>query len=1017
LPATDTLGRVLPDVGTTRPWIDPTVTELGRLEMRTPLVAHPGDGGTARPLRESSPWWRSLDGVWKFCRYASPDEVPASAVAVRQPSGSSWRDMPVPSNWTLQGTVDVPHYTNIQMPFEGLAPELPVVNPTGVYRRTFSVDSSWAGRQIVLHLGGAESVHVVYLNGRFIGYGTDSRLASEYDITTALVDGDNELAIVVIRYSAHTYIEDQDQWWMAGLHREVTLQARGQVHLGDVRVDAGIGGARPLAGERATGHLRVRATVAFTDRADIAPGWQVRWELRTLDGKRIGRVQQGEVPSNLRPYIYSGHVVDISAEFPSISAWSAEDPQRYCVVATLVDPAGVAIEHVSVVTGFRNVEVTGRELRVNGRRVMIRGVNRHDHHPERGKALTVDDIRADLLEMKRHNINAVRCSHYPNDPHLLDLCDELGFYVVDEANIESHAFNTSLCHDQRYASAWLSRGSRMVARDLNHPCVILWSLGNESGYGVNHDSLAGWIRSVDPGRPLHYEGAVFHAGWIDGGLAASDIVCPMYSTLEAIIEYGRSGKGTRPLIMCEYNHAMGNSNGSLADYWEAFENTPGLQGGFIWEWKDHGVTQQLPDGRKRFAYGGQFGDKPNDGNFVADGLVHADLTPHPAMREVAWVHRPVTARLVRGRIQIHNRQLFADLSGLRADWELKVDGEVVKRGRLNVGSLVAGTKTSVDVPVDVTKVAAGIVHLDLVWSTRTDAAWAPAGHVAAWDQLALRAAPRGRGSAAAPATTSPAKRPTAMVAAIDPTLSVWRSAIDNDGFKLMPHITFAGSQALARWLTTGINELRLLDATETTSGRITKSTQRWAGNDAAVVIAHQLTRTVNVDGSIDFEHVVKVPDALADLPRVGVSFLAPSGLSRWRYAGFGPHENYSDRRSSARFGVWESEPDELPYLVPQEFGLRSDCRWIELLDRAGRRGVRIESLGAPFHASATWHTAEQLYAAADQSELVRSDQLAVHLDAAHRGVGSGSCGPDTRPEYRVGTGTFKLGYRVLGVSS
>jgi beta-galactosidase len=982
--------------------------------MRTPLVAHPGSPSTGGHAREASPWWSSLDGTWSFARYASPDDVPAKAVGASAPSKGGWRLMPVPSNWTLQETADVPHYTNIQMPFDELPPDLPSVNPTGVYRRSFRIDRTWRGRQIVLHLGGAESVHIVYLNGRFVGYGTDSRLASEYDITEYLVDGDNELAIAVIRYSAHSYIEDQDQWWMAGLHREVTLHARSQVHLSDVRVDAGLVEKRPAFGQRTSGSLRLRATVNFLDRAQITAGWRVRGEIRTLEGKRIGRPLVGDVPTDLRPYIFAGHVVDLAAEVAGIHPWSAEQPHRYEVVVTLVDPSGAAVEHVRVITGFRTVEMSERELRVNGRRVMIRGVNRHDHHPERGKAVTVDDMRADLLEMKRHNINALRCSHYPNDPRLLDLCDELGFYVVDEANIESHGFNTSVCHDPRYASAWLERGSRMVTRDINHPCVILWSLGNESGYGEHHDALAGWIRRVDPSRPLHYEGAILHANWVDGGLPATDVVCPMYSTIAAIVEYGRSGLGTRPLIMCEYSHAMGNSNGSLADYWEAFENTPGLQGGFIWEWKDHGITQRLADGRTRFAYGGQFGDQPNDGNFVADGLTHSDLTPHPALREVAWVHRPVAVRRQGKRLRISNRQLFTGLSGLRAEWVLRRDGEIVRRGRLAVPDVAPGDSVVIEAPV-ATPETHGSVHLDVLWTSRAATPWAPAGHLVAWDQVEL--AKRPASSKARSAASSAAVPSSMRPATIQPALSLWRAAIDNDGFKLMPHITYAGGQALAGWRTAGIAAMRVAISETTVDGSSTHLSEQWVGSNDNVAVRHRTTRTAHDDGSITFEHVIDVPENLPDLPRVGVCFVAPKALTQWRYAGFGPDENYPDRRGSARFAVWGGAPDELPYLLPQEFGLRTDCRWIELLDRSGRQGLRIESLGGSFHASATWHTAAQLYEAADQLALERSDRLVVHLDAAHRGLGTASCGPDVLPQYRIGAGRFRLAYRVLGVSS
>ncbi|HEY5877189.1 MAG TPA: glycoside hydrolase family 2 TIM barrel-domain containing protein, partial [Ilumatobacteraceae bacterium] len=640
----------------------------------------------------------------------------------------------------------------------------------------------------------------------------------------------------------------------------------------------------------------------------------------------------------------------------------------------------------------------------------------HDHHPERGKAVTVDDMRADLLLMKQHNINAVRCSHYPNDPRFLDLCDELGLYVVDEANIESHAFNTSLCDDARYRSAWLARGSRMVERDKNHPCVILWSLGNESGYGENHDALAGWIRSYDPSRPLHYEGAVFHAGWVDGGLTSSDIVCPMYSPIDAVRAYGERGAGSRPLIMCEYSHAMGNSNGSLADYWAVFESTPGLQGGFIWEWKDHGLVQRLADGRERFAYGGQFGDEPNDGNFVADGLVHADLTPHPAMREVAWVHRPVAVRAGRGGLVISNRRSFTELDDLRASWQLRVDGDITRSGTLRVPRIKPGAEVVVALPCALPK-APGEVHLSLWWTSKRTEPWAMAGHVVAWDEVGLRNAPRRYrvapvpAPAASPAVSAGLPRLEPHLLALSPQLSLFRAPTDNDGFKLRQHEPAIVEKALTHWLAAGLDQLELVDVGERRRGATMVTTERWHGRRAEDEITHERRRTVLGDGSIRFEHRIGVPVHLDDLPRVGVSITVPASFGQVRWFGSGPHENYPDRRASTITGIWQGPPDESPYLVPQEFGLRTGCRWVEL---SGEDGVLRITAGRPtrFAFSATHHTVAQLYAAADATELERTDELVVHLDVAHRGLGTASCGPDTLPLYRVEAGTWRLAYVV-----
>jgi beta-galactosidase len=923
---------------------------------------------------------RSLNGPWSLRLFDNPDDATLDGSGRHVFSGT----VIVPGNWTMQGTGDHPHYTNVQMPFEGPPPRLPERNPTGVYARTFSAPAAWSkGGRIVLHIGGAESVHAVYVNGELAGYGTDSRLASEYDITDLVRRGANELAIVVMRYSAQSYVEDQDQWWMAGVHREVYVEARALTRIGNLRCDA------DLDVDSGTGSLRVRSSVVFE--GTPVPGWSVRTMLEQLNGKRVGKPVVAPVPHNFAtPYVFTGHHAVAELTVPNVQPWSAEQPNRYRVVAELIDPSGEVAEAHAQLIGFRHVEVRDRRLLVNGRPVWIFGVNRHDHHPERGKAVTAEDMRADLLQMKRHNINAVRTSHYPNDPALLDLCDELGLYVVDEANIESHAYNTSLCNDDRYRATWLERGSRMVERDVNHPSVIFWSLGNESGYGTNHDALAGWIRRTDPSRLLHYEGAVFHDGWADGGRLATDVVCPMYPPIDAIRAYGRDNLGDRPLILCEYSHAMGNSNGSLADYWDVITSTPGLQGGFIWEWKDHGLVQQLDDGRTRLAHGGLFGDIPNDGNFVADGLVSAFLEPHPAMREVAWVHRPVTVTIGarRGTLAVSNRRSFSTLADLRADWELLVDGVTTASGRLRFGNIAPHTTVQLPLPK---AVPAGRARAELTvrWSQVGATPWAPAGHLVAWDQVTLRAA-----------KPAPAKRskkvggeltPVEQLLASPVEFNLWRAAIDNDGFKLMPELAKrirVGGMALPRWLDQGVD--------------------RWLADE---LVDHIVRREVADDGSVTYDHTVVVPQALADLPRVGVMFALPAGFETMRYSGRGPHENYPDRNSSAMFGVWEHDIDPPPYLVPQEFGLRTDVSRLELSDGAGRT-VRVDVLGAPMHCSATHFTPHDLFTARHEIDLVPRDELVVCLDAAHRGLGTASCGPGVLPKYRLPAGEFRFSYRL-----
>ena len=973
---------MLPSIGELRPWADPHVVSLHRLDMRPPTAAV-GTLGAARSDDGSNRWRRSLAGKWDLRLFDSPDAVPEAAIR-RDVGPRGWTKAAVPGNWTLQGVDDLPQYTNVQMPFDGPPPRLPDRNPTGVYRRSVKVPATWTGRQVVIHVGGAESVHALYVNGQFAGYGTDSRLASEYDVTGFVHEGENDVAIVVLRWSAHSYVEDQDQWWMAGLHREVFIEARAPIHVSSLVCDVGLVGT--------AGTLTVRTTVGGTRPPER--GWQIRAHIETLGGHAVARPKTTPVPSSFaKPYIFRGHTSITEFEVLDVDPWSAESPTRYRAIVELLGVDGSVVEVHSQLVGFRTVEVRDRQLLVNGQPIWIFGVNRHDHHPVRGKAVTVDDMRDDVLAMRRHNITAVRCSHYPNDPRFLDLCDEIGMYVIDEANIESHAYNTSLCDDPRYRSTWLSRGARMVERDRNHPSVIMWSLGNEAGYGANHDALAGWIRRADPSRPLHYEGAVFHDGWVDGGLPASDVVCPMYPTIDAIEEYGRRGLGDRPLIMCEYSHAMGNSNGSLADYWEAITRTPGLQGGFIWEWKDHGLLTTLPSGKRGFAYGGQFGDEPNDGNFVADGLMSADLRPHPAMQEVTWVHRPVVVALLADSelLTITNRRSFTDLDDLRAMWELLVDGEVTDSGELQVGDIAPGP--TVDLPVPCAIPVDADAYLTVRWFQRRATPWAPKGHLVAWDQFPLASLE----TPEEPLVPS-AERSEADILRGSERVGVWknleltvfRAPVDNDGLKLLPDLGQSigvGADTLRRWRRLGVDR-----------------------RPADELIEHDHAVEVPDDRSVVHHHEVTIPDH--DFARLGVTFELPAKFDRMRWYGRGPLENYPDRNRGALLGTWESTIDAPPYLVPQEFGLRTDCRWFELLADDGPV-VRVEALDPPvLHCSATRFGDQELYAAGHETDLRPRRGLVVHADVAHRGLGTASCGPDVLDRYRVAPGTYRFSYRL-----
>jgi beta-galactosidase len=976
-----------------------------------------------------------LDGTWQFELLERADAEPTG----------TWREIQVPGVWTMQDTFDKPHYTNVQMPFGGEPPHVPEANPTGIYERTFEVPESWAGRRIVLQVGAAESLLVVHLNGVEIGLSKDSHLAAEFDLTDALTSGTNTIRLRVIKWSDATFIEDQDQWWHGGVTRSVFLYATGRIHLAEIRA---IGGLSP---DLATGTLEFRAEVGFAG-VDPEPGWIVETTVGEI-GDQVATVRAEALVTDHGPdgtnlvqreviarHAYGGLLTEDEAtvqwpalerriarpldglvswqiEIPDVRPWSAEVPALYPLTVVLRSPNGDVVEQVRLRIGFRRVEVRGLELLLNGHAVLLHGVNRHDFDQLNGRSPSQASMRADLVQMKQFGFNAVRTSHYPNDPALVELCDELGLYVISEADIESHAFWASLCDDPRYLGAWVSRVSRMAIRDKNHPSIILWSLGNESGYGPNHDAAAGWLRRYDPSRPLHYEGALRFEWW--SKQTVSDITCPMYPPIEGIVAHATNGTQLHPLIMCEYSHAMGNSNGTLAEYWDAIESTPGLQGGFIWEWWDHGLVQKLPDGTQRWAYGGDFGDEPNDGNFCLDGLVFPDRSPKPALWEHRHLAAPVrifgsSSDLMAGRVTITNRQYVRDLGWLACTWELATESGPLASGEAElpeIGPRANAVVTLAGWP-DAGRLAGTEAWLTLRFRTPVELAWAPAGFEVCAAQLPLSSAPAARDETGSMArAANPAVAAAVQVDAggllvhplisAPPTLSLWRAPTDND------RIGGIGP----RWVGWGLDRLaRTLDSIDRDGATVVvRSTYR---GSAGVAIGHVQRLSPLAGGGIRVEEHAEIPAELTDLARVGTVLETVPGLEQLTWFGAGPHETYPDRKRGGLLGRWQGSVDDqaIRYARPQENGGHADVRWLELQD-AGGNGLRL-GLDVPGQASATHFRAADLDAARHDAEVKPVASTVVHLDAAHRGLGTASCGPDTLPKYLVGPGTYRWSWTI-----
>jgi beta-galactosidase len=1025
------------------PWQAPELTGAGRLPPRADFgsFATAADALAGRAERTLS-----LDGTWRFRLVARPGLTPRH-FADPDFDERGFGPISVPGDWTMQGH-GRPHYTNVRLPFAPAEPPcVPPDDPTGLYRTRFALPAAFGGLRLVLELGGVETAFAAWLNGVPLGVGKDARLPSAFDVTAAARPGENVLAVQVVQWADSSYVEDQDHWRQAGIYRSVTLHATPHVHLADVACRAGYD------------HVRGRGALAVVVRCGglPGPGYGVRVALHDGRGRPVlRRPLEAELPHGLvgktaRVDAQAG----VEATIARVAPWSAESPALYRVVVTLLDEAGRELEATAVRVGFRSVEIAGRELRVNGRMVYLRGANRHEHDDVRGKAVDAATALADVRVLKAFNFNAVRCSHYPPDTAFLDLCDEHGLYVVDEADVEAHHHYETVAHDPRYALALLDRALRMAWRDRNHPSVIAWSLGNESGYGPAHDAMAAYLRHLDPTRVVQYEGAISRVSsdW-DRGHAATDVVCPMYPPIADIVEWAQATHGERPLVMCEYAHAMGNSCGGLADYWEAIEAHHGLQGGFIWELLDQGIRLVTCDGTPYWGYGGDFGDVPNDANFCCDGLVWPDRTPHPAMWEARHVFRPIAVEpldLADRRVLVRSRRDFTTTTDLAATWHLARDGREVARGPLDLPALAPGAAVAVRVPCPQPRLGAGEeAHLTLRFRLRRATPLLPRGHEVAVAQFALpdrgpapapharvvrTAALAVRDEAEALVVSGPRlelrlTRESGRVAALTadgverllagPRVCAWRAPTDNDAIRLVdlgpePNERKAGG----RWARAGLDRLAFavgeLSARTLRDGRVRIDARIEArGADPALPIVDRQRIVVGADGTLAAKHALTVPRGLPDLARIGVELELPDAFEALEWFGRGPHESYVDRCAGAAVGRYAGTVTGtyVPYVMPQEHGNLTGLRWLAV--RAADGSGLLASIDGTCEGKATRYPDAVLAAARHTIDVAPADRVHLHLDARQRGLGTASCGPDTLARYLVPAGTtYRLSYRLV----
>ncbi|WP_150238044.1 glycoside hydrolase family 2 TIM barrel-domain containing protein [Nocardiopsis quinghaiensis] len=956
--------------------------------------------GTRAPRARFSSDAPSLDlnGTWRF-RLLPRAEAGTDGFEAPGFDDSAWSGLPVPAHWQLHGHGH-PAYTNISYPFPIDPPHVPDDNPTGDHRRVFDLPGEWPQGPAVLRFDGVDSCFRAWLNGTELGFSTGSRLATEFEVGHLLRPGRNTLAVRVHQWSAASYLEDQDMWWLSGIFRDVTLLARPPEGIDDLAVHTAYDHTT------GTGTLRVDAE-GSPDVLVSVP------ELGLVDA-----------------------AAGVEHAVGAVEPWSAEAPRLYD--AEVRAPG----ERARTRIGFRTVEVSGGRLRVNGRPLLLRGVNRHEWHPDHGRAVPWETMREDVLLMKRHNVNAVRTSHYPPHPDFLDLCDELGLWVVDECDLETHGFEEvgwrgNPSDDPRWRDAYLDRIRRTVERDRNHPSVILWSLGNEAGTGENLRAMAEWTRGHDPSRPVHYEG--------DRDSTYVDVYSRMYAPHDEVDAVGRreepetadpaadAHRRGLPFVLCEYGHAMGTGPGALEEYQRLFERHGRCQGGFVWEWIDHGIRRREPDGTEWFAYGGDFGEVLHDGNFVADGLLLPDRVPSPGLTAYARTIAPVRVAPdpAAGTVSVTNTWDFRDTSGLTFSWRAEEEGVPFGEGVLDVP--VLGPGEAVDVPSPALPEPPGGGEAWLTVSVRLAGKepWAPAGHELAWGQAGIGAS--AAGPAAAPALAAGGAAPyaagdgtvrigpglldteTGALLSIGglpvdtPVVDLWRAPTDND---VAPH----GISVAAWWRGSGLDRLtsRLVSTGREDDAFVVRTRLAPAAREIGMRVAHRW--------STDGGRLILDVEAEAEgewpcpLPRFGVHMALPASLGGAEWFGRGPGEAYRDVSQAARIGRFSTTVDGLqtPYLRPQENGNRMDARWLVLRAEDGR-GLRVEGDPVFDFTARRWDTAA-LDAADHPHELVPGDRIHLHLDQAHHGIGTASCGPGTLPEHHLAAGRhrIRLGFSPVG---
>lgn len=967
--------------------------------------------------KEESTGYQSLDGEWEFLYLEAPELSPSGFYQIDYDS-SKWDRIEVPSCWQMKGYGKM-SYTDLYYLFPINPPYVPTDNPTGIYRRGFHVDELALGQRIILKFNGVDSAFDLWINGEHAGYSKVSRLPSEFDITPYVAAGDNQIAVRVYQWSDGTYLEDQDMWWLSGIFRSVELYQVPETTVEDIYVVTEF--------DEWYQDSELKVHIKLDSCSDQEKKVRITCELLDDQGELVTEMEQGMTFS-----AGATHDITLTKLISSPKQWTAETPNLYSLLVTLYE-GEQAVEVIPVRIGFRCVEVKDGNITVNGKVIMINGVNRHDHDPEHGRTVSKERMLQDILLMKRYNINAVRTAHYPNNEIFYDLCDQYGLYVIDEADLECHGFELIgrydwLSDNKEWEQAYVDRAERMVLRDRNHASVIMWSLGNESSFGNNFVSMAQACKRLDPTRLVHYEG--------DRKAIVTDVYSTMYTRLEALKGIGKDDEGKKPHIMCEYGHAMGNGPGGLQEYQDVFRQYKRLQGGFIWEWCDHGIQQMDADGDTYYTYGGNFGDEPTNGNFCIDGLIYPDQTPSPALLEYKKVIEPVKTTAVdlkQGMIEIENTYQFIDLSHLQLEWKIVYDDQVLAQGKTSLETILPGEKREHRIDYSIDEVLPNTdYYLNLQYKLKDGMAYAEQGHVVADAQFKLpyeRTEVTVRNVSGELSIVRDAVYTTISNAQFEavfdhvygylhsyrrhgaawiergPRLTMWRAPIDNDMYKV-------DDWKKKYFLHLSSEQLMGFDVKDCDSYAEVNISTYFSALNQAFGFESTYRYTVYADGAIRLhlagEPVIYSKEVPSMLPRLGIEMHVCLELGHVTWYGRGFGENYVDSKQASMMGVYRAAVEELhtPYVYPQENGNRTDVKWFSMSDREAS-SLLFKSRNS---CELTVHdyTTEALERAKHHHELEKASYHVVHIDDMQTGLGSNSCGEEQLPPYKLGLRSFSI---------